>query len=342
MNGWDDLDGVTQPPIPEGNDELDAVLHALQSPATPAELSGMNDMVAAFQAAVLVAPSAPTPARKPIMIKKLLTGKALAAIGAVTLISATAAAAAGVVPSPFSAARPTLTAPAKTTINATATSETATSETDKVDTKSTDTESTDTESTDTATTETATTETAETAETADRAEQRPDVNGPAKFGLCTAYAAQTKHETGTIPTSGLPVPFQALADAATAAGKTVAEFCADTTPGHSGGTPGHSGTAPGNKGHGPSSTAPDQNDQSPSANTPGKPDNTPSATTPGNADDNPSATAPGRTHKDPPVATTPLPHDESSTSAPTVDSHDNGSSNHGQSGDHGNKHGSTP
>ena len=48
MNGWDDLDGVTQPPIPEGNDELDAVLHALQSPATPAELSGMDDMVAAL------------------------------------------------------------------------------------------------------------------------------------------------------------------------------------------------------------------------------------------------------------------------------------------------------
>jgi len=91
--------------------------------------------------------------------------------------------------------------------------------------------------------------------------QGPDVNGPAKFGLCTAFAARTKHddttttEAGATPTAEpeLPIPFQALQDAADAGGQSVADFCADAQPGGASDASGQSGenpsaTAPGKSG----------------------------------------------------------------------------------------------
>jgi len=116
MSDQDDLYGVMQPLISDelaerilsgsGQDAasvgLDVVFGALRAPADPSELSGMDAMVTAFQGAV-VTPIAgpPTPRTRP-MRKKLLTAKTIAAIGAVTLVTAGAAAAAtGTVPSPF-------------------------------------------------------------------------------------------------------------------------------------------------------------------------------------------------------------------------------------------------
>ena len=72
------------------------------------------------------------------------------------------------------------------------------------------------------------------------------MNGPAKFGLCTAlrgpHQARRHDDCGSYshgaepvaeaPTR-LPVPFQNLSDAAEEAGQSVADFCADAVPGGS-------------------------------------------------------------------------------------------------------------
>ena len=225
------------------------------------------------------------------MMKKLLTGKALAAIGVTTLASAGAAAAAGVVPTPFSAPRPSVAKPfdadADDQTDETVSDETsATPTTDEAD-ETTETEATETDAAKAALDVTDSTD-----------GQGPDVNGPAKFGLCTAYAARTKHDTPTTtavggatpaaePVSDLPVPFQSLNDAADAAGQTVADFCADAVPGGA-------GHADAKAGDNPSATAPGRSDDNPSATAPGKSDDNPSATAPGKSLDNPSATAPGK------------------------------------------------
>jgi len=121
------------------------------------------------------------------------------------------------------------------------------------------------------------------AEAANGEDQGPDVNGPAKFGLCTAFAARTKHDDTTTTTAGatppaepvadgsasdLPIPFQALKDAADAAGQSVTDFCADAVPGGSGDSSGHSADNP-------SATAPGKAGQNPSATAPGVPAGTP-------------------------------------------------------------------
>src|SRR6185295_10393 len=132
--------------------------------------------------------------------------------------------------------------------------------------------------------------------------QGPDVNGPAKFGLCTAFAARTKHDDVTTTTqadatapaepagetvdSDLPVPFQNLTDAADAAGQTVAEFCADAVPGGEA----HGG---GGSDDNPSATAPGKSDDNPSATAPGKSkDHHPSGTAPDKSDGHTSTTQP--------------------------------------------------
>ena len=208
------------------------------------------------------------------MTKKRLTRKSLAAIVGITLVSAGAAAAGGVVSTPFSAQRPSV---AKSMHFASDDS----------------TEETDADVTTTATNKVESDDATEVAKADDSADdaaddatdgtgQGPDVNGPAKFGLCTAYAARTKHDEVTTTTAAatppaepvtvdsLPVPFQNLTDAADAAGQTVAEFCADATPGGSGDNP--SVTAPGKSGDNPSETAPGKSDDNPSITAPGKSD----------------------------------------------------------------------
>jgi hypothetical protein len=61
----------------------------------------------------------------------------------------------------------------------------------------------------------------------------PDPNGPAKYGLCNAYAAGHGSTNGNKTNS---TAFQALTDAASSAGQTVTEFCTDATPGGQTGT----------------------------------------------------------------------------------------------------------
>jgi hypothetical protein len=285
MSDWDDLEPVT-PEISSqdverllsGNSDVDetheladvsAVLGALRQSAEPDELSGLDSALAAFGAAVVTAQALPSTLRTFPMTKKRLTRKSLAAIVGITLVSAGAAAAGGVVSTPFSAQRPSV---AKSMHFASGDS----------------TDETDADETTPATVEVANdaTEVAKADESADDATegtgQGPDVNGPAKFGLCTAYAARTKHDEVTTTTAAatppaepgtvdsLPVPFQNLTDAADAAGQTVAEFCADATPGGSGDNP--SVTAPGKSGDNPSETAPGKSDDNPSITAPGKSD----------------------------------------------------------------------
>ncbi len=80
----------------------------------------------------------------------------------------------------------------------------------------------------------------------------PDVNGPAKFGLCQAFSSGQGGQNGNKDNA---VPFQNLQKAATAAGQTVDQFCAGATPG--GKQQGDQGTAgdqgkdgsPGNSGN---------------------------------------------------------------------------------------------
>jgi hypothetical protein len=67
--------------------------------------------------------------------------------------------------------------------------------------------------------------------------QGPDVNGPAKYGLCNAYASGQGGQNGN---KNNAVPFQNLQRAATGAGQTIEEFCAGATPG--GRTEGTSGS----------------------------------------------------------------------------------------------------
>ena len=312
MSDWDDLHDVTLPRISNENAErllsdtsgidetngladLSTVFSALRGPAEPAELAGLHSVLDAFGAAVVTSQSDPSNARTRPMIKKLLTGKAIAAIGVITLASAGAAAASGVVPTPFSSSKPS--ASTSPEVVADDPTEEIVGTDILVDTNpSTDNviQPAQLPGTDAATV-------ADVAASTDG--QGPDVNGPAKFGLCTAYEARTKHDATTTATeaaatvvaqpvsedgdSALPVPFQALSDAADAAGLTVAEFCADAVPGGS-------ADAPGQSGDNPSATAPGKSDDNPSATAPGKLEDNPPATAPGKSEDNPSATAPGK------------------------------------------------
>jgi hypothetical protein len=318
MSDWDDLEDVT-PRISSEDAErllsgtagidgihdlsdLSTVLDALREPADATELSGLPAVLVAFGAADVTAHSDPSTPRT-LPMKKRLTRKSLAAIGVITLVSAGAAAAAGVVPTPFSASRPSV---ATSTHGDT---DDSTDETIAEDTAVDTTPTTDEVEAD-ETTEVAQVDDADNAgkvaEPADATVstdgQGPDVNGPAKFGLCTAYAARTKHDVTTTTLAGatataepLPVPFQSLSDAADAAGQTVAEFCADAVPGGS-------ADAPGQSGDNPSATAPGHSGDNPSATAPGHSGDNPSATAPGHSGDNPSATAPGHSGDNPGAA----------------------------------------
>jgi hypothetical protein len=259
MTDWDDLVGVTPrisnddaerllsgtSRVDEPHDlaDISEILAALRGPADPAELAGLHAALVAFKAAVVATEYNPSTARTPLMFRKRLTRKTLAAIGVVTLVSAGAAAAGGLVPSPFSAARPSIT---KTTDADADDQGDDTVVTDGLD--STTTTKVDDDQDEVAETDAAETEETDAVEAADDAtvntDQGPDVNGPAKFGLCTAFAARTKHddttttEAGATPpaepvaeTADRPLPFQKLSDAATAAGQSVADFCADAVPG---------------------------------------------------------------------------------------------------------------
>lgn len=81
---------------------------------------------------------------------------------------------------------------------------------------------------DTTTTTSAVVPDSPTSEPASTDAKGPDPTGPAKFGLCTAFAAGQGATNGNKADS---TAFQALASAASTAGETVTEFCAGATPG---------------------------------------------------------------------------------------------------------------
>jgi hypothetical protein len=82
----------------------------------------------------------------------------------------------------------------------------------------------------------------------------PDLNGPARFGLCNAFFAGRGGVHGDKDSA---VPFQTLQKAARATGQSVAEFCKTAAPGgmtsrgHSGNQSGHEskGNQSGQHGH---------------------------------------------------------------------------------------------
>jgi hypothetical protein len=293
MSDWDDLEGVTPrisnddaerllsgtSRIDEPHDlaDLSAILASLRGPAENAELTGLQSALVAFRAAVVATQFDPSIARTRLMFKKRLTRKTLTAIGVVTLVSAGAAAAGGLVPTPFSAPRPSIT---KTTDADADDQGDEIVANDVLDSTTTTTEADEPDATE-----------ADAAKAADDVTestgQGPDVNGPAKFGLCTAFAARTKHDEATtttgaatppaepVTTDSLPLPFQKLSDAAATATQSVAEFCADAVPGGA-------------------EHAADKAGDNPSATAPGQSDDNPSATAPGKSGDNPSVTAPGK------------------------------------------------
>ena len=299
MSDWDDLEDVT-PRIsnddaerllsgtsrvdePRDLADISAIVAALRGPADPSELTSLQSALVAFRAAVVASEFDPSTARTRSMFKKRLTGKTLAAIGVVTLVSAGAAAAGGLVPTPFSAPRPSIT---KTTEGDDDDQGDEIVVADALDSTTTSTE-VDADDQDEAA-ETETDAATAGADAPDSTDQGPDVNGPAKFGLCTAFAARTKHDEETTTTaaatppaepvaetSDLPLPFQKLTDAATTAGQSVADFCADAVPG---------GTEHANAKAG----------DNPSATAPGQSEDDPSATEHGKSGDNPSVTAPGK------------------------------------------------
>jgi hypothetical protein len=309
MSEPDDPYGVTQPPISDELAErllsgsysdqdassaagLDVVLDALRAPAAPSELSRLDAALAAFQGAVVTPIAGPlTPRRTPPMRRKFLTAKAITTIGAVTLLSAGAAAAAtGTVPSPFASdqAKEVTTARVPDVAR------------ENVG-KHVSAPSTVTETTLAATVAPLGTDGATAGATLQ--DTGPDAIGPARYGLCTAYTAHVGHRDATEPddapttSTDLPAPFRNLAAAATAAGQTVEDFCADATPGQAGQGP--SATAPGQAGESPSATAPGQSGESPSATAPGQSGESPSATAPGQSGESPSATAPGQSGQGP-------------------------------------------
>jgi hypothetical protein len=307
MSEFDDLEGVTQSHLPDQDAEqlfrgtwsgedantvhahIASIFRAARTPAEGDELTSLDTTVSAFKAAAVGAQTIQTnSARNKPMIKKLLTAKAAAAVGAIAFAAAGAAAAAGSL-NPFASSGPTI----EITDDTTAPTDVTTPATDDTTASTDDTDDT---------TETGgRTEANEQSEGASEA-QGPDVTGPAKFGLCTAFAAQTKHDESTddttAPASSVaeeqPIPFQNLEDAATAAGQTVEEFCADATPGGTDHESSPSGTAPGQGDDNPSETAPGQGDDNPSETAPAQGDDNPADTAPGQGDENPGGTAPGQ------------------------------------------------
>ena len=214
MSDWDDLEPVT-PRISSQDaerllsgtsdvDETDeladvsAVLGALRRSAEPDELSGLDSVLAAFGAAVVTAQALPSTLRTFPMTKKRLTRKSLAAIVGITLVSAGAAAASGVVSTPFSAQRPSVAssmhfAPKDSTDETDADETTpASDEVDSDDATETDCRRCRRRRRRHRAADDATVGTDG---------QGPDVNGPAKFGLRTAYAARTKHDEVTDTTA---------------------------------------------------------------------------------------------------------------------------------------------
>jgi hypothetical protein len=121
MSGSDDLNHVARTPIPDdvadallggeasavdGRPELGpiaSIFDAARSPGEPEELASLEATVVAFRQAVVARPVQDATAATPQGARRSLTAKAAIVVGAVTLVTAGAAAAAtGSVPNPFS------------------------------------------------------------------------------------------------------------------------------------------------------------------------------------------------------------------------------------------------
>ncbi len=288
-----------------GDDELApmaGLFAALRAPSRASELAGTDDLVARMARAVRNGglESAQPPRRKPVLAR-IITAK-VAAVATIALFSASAAAAAtGHLPDPLQ--RTVSNTFSHVGVDLPSPSDKPATDTD---------DPSETSTTTTAEDQSDTTTTTE-AGASRSAAVGPDANGPAKTGLCTAFLTDNEHGKNLDA-----VAFRNLTEAATAAGQTVAEFCAptsDTTSstvtttddnaktdddkGNSGSTP--AATAPGqtndkgNSGSTPAATAPGQ------TNDKGDSGSTPAATAPGQTNDKgnsgstPAATAPGQT-----------------------------------------------
>jgi hypothetical protein len=166
------------------------------------------------------------------MLPPKLTSKVTAAVIVATLCTAGVAAAAGSLPGRAHSG----TTPAAPHVN-TKTSHPSPDgdavgrgEDDEADDTTTTTSSTSTTSTSTtsSTTSTSTTSTSEAPTSSTSSVEKatpvgPDVNGPAKKGLCNAYLGSLAKGH---PKNTGAVAFRNLTDAATKAGQTVTEFCA--------------------------------------------------------------------------------------------------------------------
>jgi hypothetical protein len=149
------------------------------------------------------------------VLRKLLTGKAIAGIAVASLITAgTAAAATG-----------QFHGKDRGVVSPNAMSDSFVRPTTRANAESDPSTTSATTSTSTSTSTTSTTVVSSPTVVAPPATHGggigPDVNGPAKHGLCTAYLASLDPKNVSAP------PFRNLVQAAVDAGQTVQEFCAD-------------------------------------------------------------------------------------------------------------------
>lgn len=151
------------------------------------------------------------------MLEKFLAAKVMAAIGVATVGVVTAGAATGVIPS-ASPVETTTTLDESTTSTAVEESTTSTLPEETTMTTSI------VEETTTTVVDEATTTTTPPAPEEPELERGPDPHGPARFGLCNAFASRAEMPEGSVAA-------QNLQRAAAAEGRSVEEFCADATPG---------------------------------------------------------------------------------------------------------------
>ena len=233
------------------------------------------------------------------MTKKLLSGKSLAAIGVVTMVSAGAAAAAtGVVPTPFDSKPPAMTTAAVV--------EESIDEAVAADTAPDTTPTTD--ATAVAAHPSAPAGPAADDTTSGPGGKGPAVDGPPKFGLCTAHEARTKHDD-VATHDPLSIAHQALRDAAAAAGMSIADFCADAVPGGSVDAPGR----PEDK---PPKPEPGKAEDKPPKAEPGKPKDTPPEPGPDKPKDKPPKPEPDKPKDTPPKPEPDKPKDKSGHTDP--------------------------
>ncbi|MCL4313663.1 MAG: hypothetical protein M1131_05960 [Actinobacteria bacterium] len=238
--------------------EVARLVQVAKGSATAEELSTRAATVASMVAlrANPISPrlpnSQPIPRSKP-MISKLLTTKVIAATAAALVISGTSAAAAtGSFPSTIqttlsdaashvgiSLPNPNIQSTSMVTTTGSTSSGSSGSTTTGSSTTSTSSSSgsSTTSSTGSSGSTSSTSSANSSSSTSSSQAKGPDLSGPAKYGLCTAYFAQSQQgatASGNNDGRDNSVAFQQLSAAAKASGESVSKFCASVTPGKKG------------------------------------------------------------------------------------------------------------